>query len=87
MSIFLQADSLSVAQNALAETVPVEKTISIWELLTSGGIAGQMIMIALFIMLFFAIYLYLERLWLLELLQRLTIISCFKLKTIFQMEE
>ena len=62
MSIFLQADSLSVAQNALAETVPVEKTISIWELLTSGGIAGQMIMIALFIMLFFAIYLYLERL-------------------------
>lgn len=62
MSLFLQADTLSAAQDALLEAVPVEKTLSIWELITGGGLAGQMIMIALFIMLFFAIYLYLERL-------------------------
>lgn len=62
MSLFLQADTLSVAKDALAEVAPVEQTLSIWELITGGGLAGQMIMVALFIMLFFAIYLYLERL-------------------------
>lgn len=50
MSLMLQADTLSVAQESLAEAVPVEKTLSIIELLTSGGLAGQIIMIALFIM-------------------------------------
>lgn len=62
MSLFLQADTLSVAKDALADAVPVEQTLSIWELITGGGLAGQIIMIALFVMLFFAIYLYLERL-------------------------
>ena len=62
MSLFLQADTLSVAKDALAEVAPVEQTLSIWELITSGGLAGQIIMVALFVMLFFAIYLYLERL-------------------------
>ena len=51
MGLFLQSDSLSVAKDALAEAVPVEKTISIWELLTSGGIAGQLIMISLLLKL------------------------------------
>jgi biopolymer transport protein ExbB len=58
----LQADTLSVAQENLADVVPVEKTLSIIELLTSGGLAGQIIMIALFIMFFAALYLYFERL-------------------------
>lgn len=62
MSILLQADTLSVAGGNLAEAVPVEKTLSIMELLTSGGLAGQTIMAALFIMLFVALYLYFERL-------------------------
>lgn len=62
MSILLQADTLSVAGENLAEAVPVEKTLSIIELLTSGGLAGQSIMIALFLMLFVALYLYFERL-------------------------
>jgi biopolymer transport protein ExbB len=62
MSILLQADTLSVAGENLAEAVPVEKTLSIIELLTSGGLAGQIIMAALFIMLFIALYLYFERL-------------------------
>ena len=62
MSILLQADTLSVANENLAEAVPVEKTLSIIELLTSGGLAGQIIMTALFLMLFVALYLYFERL-------------------------
>ncbi|HPW97643.1 MAG TPA: MotA/TolQ/ExbB proton channel family protein [Flavobacterium sp.] len=62
MSLFLQADTLSVAKDALTDAAPVEQTLSIWELITSGGLAGQIIMVALFVMLFFAIYLYLERL-------------------------
>jgi biopolymer transport protein ExbB len=40
---------LSVAQENLAEAVPVEKTLSIFELLTSGGLAGNII-ISLFLM-------------------------------------
>ncbi|NRT15001.1 biopolymer transport protein ExbB [Flavobacterium sp. 28A] len=62
MSLMLQADTLSVAQENLADAVPVEKTLSIIELLTSGGLAGQIIMISLFIMFFAALYLYFERL-------------------------
>ncbi|OCB74357.1 MotA/TolQ/ExbB proton channel family protein [Flavobacterium crassostreae] len=62
MSLMLQADTLSVAKESLAEAVPVEKTLSIIELLTSGGLAGQLIMSALFIMFFVALYLYFERL-------------------------
>jgi biopolymer transport protein ExbB len=46
----LQTDSLSVAQENLAEAVPVEKTLSIFELLTSGGLAGNIIMASLFLM-------------------------------------
>lgn len=62
MSLLLQADTLSVAGENLAEAIPVEKKLSILELLTSGGLAGQTIMIALFLMLFVALYLYFERL-------------------------
>jgi biopolymer transport protein ExbB len=62
MSLFLQADSLAVASETLAEQVPIEKTLSIWELVTSGGIGGQLIMITLGLLFFFALYLYFERL-------------------------
>lgn len=62
MSILLQTDSLSVAQDTLTDAVPVEKTLSIIELLTSGGLAGQIIMVTLFLMFFAALYLYFERL-------------------------
>ena len=41
MSIFLQADSLAVANQVLSEDAqPVEQTLSIWSLLTSGGAGG-----------------------------------------------
>ncbi|WP_333695684.1 MotA/TolQ/ExbB proton channel family protein [Flavobacterium sp.] len=56
------ADSLATAQNALMEDQPVEKTLSIWELVTSGGIGGQLIMLTLGLLLFVALYLYFERL-------------------------
>lgn len=56
------ADSLAVVQEALVDPQPVEKTISIWELVSSGGIGGQLIMITLGLLFFFALYLYFERL-------------------------
>ncbi len=62
MSLFLQADTLAVASETMAEQVPVEKTLSIWELVSSGGIGGQLIMITLGLLFFFALYLYFERL-------------------------
>jgi biopolymer transport protein ExbB len=62
MSIFLQVDSLAVASQMAAEDAPVEKTLSIWELLTSGGVGGQAIILVLFILLFMALFLYFERL-------------------------
>jgi len=62
MSIFLQVDSLAVASQMVAEDAPVEKTLSIWELLTSGGVGGQAIILVLFILLFMALFLYFERL-------------------------
>jgi biopolymer transport protein ExbB len=55
-------DSLAVTQEALIDPQPLEKTISIWELVSSGGIGGQMIMITLGLLFFFALYLYFERL-------------------------
>lgn len=56
------ADSLAVAQDAAANAEqPVEKTLSIWELLTSGGLGGQLIMIVLGILFFVAIYIFIER--------------------------
>ncbi|AXG74925.1 MotA/TolQ/ExbB proton channel family protein [Flavobacterium arcticum] len=56
-------DSLAVANEALLEggEETVEKTLSIWDLLTSGGIGGQIIVIVLALLLFVAIYLYIER--------------------------
>ena len=56
------ADSLATAQDALLEDQPVEVTLSIWDLMTSGGIGGQLIMITLGLLFFFALYLYFERL-------------------------
>ena len=62
MSIFLQVDSLAVANQVLSEDAqPVEQTLSIWSLLTSGGAGGIAIMIVLFLLLFMALFLYFER--------------------------
>ena len=46
---------------ANTEVVPVEKTLSIMELIMGGGIGGQMIMFTLFILSVIAIYIFIER--------------------------
>ncbi len=58
----IQADTTSVATQQAVTDVPAEKTLSIWELITSGGIGGNIIMLAIGIMLFVALYIYFERL-------------------------
>jgi biopolymer transport protein ExbB len=57
-----QTDSINSVQSELLEPVAVEKTLSIWELISSGGVGGNIIMITLGLLLFFALYLYFERL-------------------------
>lgn len=57
------------AQDGLAEaaqeTEPVveEKTLSLFDLMFSGGLGGQIIIVILFILLFVAVYIYFERLF------------------------
>lgn len=55
-------DSLANAITTTNEAVVTEKT-SLFSVIFSGGIIGQTIMTIIFIMLFFTIYLYLERLF------------------------
>lgn len=62
MSLLLQADSLSQAAIQVAEDVAAKKELTLMQIIFSGGLVGQIIMITIFLMLFFAIYLYLERL-------------------------
>lgn len=47
----------------LTDGEPVEKSLSIIELISSGGLAGQLIIGILFLMLVLAIYIYFERLF------------------------
>ncbi|WGK66295.1 MotA/TolQ/ExbB proton channel family protein [Croceiramulus getboli] len=42
---------------------PVEKTLSVIDLLLTGGVAGQVIIIILFVLLFVAVYIYFERIF------------------------
>lgn len=58
---FLQIDSTAVVAQAISQ-VPVKPEMSVMDIVFSGGLAGQTIMTVIFIMLFFAIYLYFERL-------------------------
>ncbi len=59
---FFQQDELAdAAQNA--EPVVEEKTLSLFDLMFSGGLGGQIIIIILFILLFAAVYIYFERLF------------------------
>lgn len=59
----MQVDSTSVANTSLLDDQPIEKTLSIWELVTSGGVGGNIIMFTLFLLLAVALYLYFERLF------------------------
>lgn len=61
LSLFVQQGAESL--DSLTAEEPVEKTLSIIDLLMSGGPAGQIIILILFILLFVAIYIYFERLF------------------------
>lgn len=58
---FLQIDTTAVAVQALDQIAP-KTELSVMDIVFSGGLVGQIIMSVIFIMLFFAIYLYFERL-------------------------
>ncbi|WP_053991867.1 MotA/TolQ/ExbB proton channel family protein [Mangrovimonas sp. TPBH4] len=55
--------NLQEGAELLTEEQPVEKTLSIIELIGSGGLAGQVIIAVLFILLIMAVYIYFERLF------------------------
>ncbi len=59
---FFQEDELADAAQA-AEPVVEEKTLSLFDLMFSGGLGGQIIIIILFVLLFAAVYIYFERLF------------------------
>ena len=60
LPILIQNDSVT---NQDLEPIIQEKTLSIAELITDGGMAGQIIIVVLFVLLFVAVYLYFERLF------------------------
>lgn len=62
MSLLLQVDTLSQAATQVAGKVATKKELTLMDIIFSGGLVGQVIMVSIFIMLFFAIYLYIERL-------------------------
>ena len=47
--------------DSLAAEFPVEKTLSILELITSGGVGGTIIMVSLFVLSVIAVYIFVER--------------------------
>jgi biopolymer transport protein ExbB len=61
MIAFLQIDTTALAAQVLEKTA-TKSELSVMDIVFSGGIAGQTIMTVIFIMMFFAIYLYFERL-------------------------
>ncbi|MFT5751160.1 MAG: biopolymer transport protein ExbB [Flavobacteriales bacterium] len=62
LNTFLQ-DGAQEAADALGAEEPVEKTLSIIDLLVTGGTAGMIIIGVLFVLLFVAVYIYFERLF------------------------
>ena len=63
MLITLIQDSTQQGAEILSELDQEEKTLSIIELISSGGVAGQVIISVLFVLLIMACYIYFERLF------------------------
>ncbi|MFC7356595.1 MotA/TolQ/ExbB proton channel family protein [Jejudonia soesokkakensis] len=61
LTLLIQDGAEEIVQNLDDE--PVEKTLSVMELLMSGGLAAQIIIGVLFVLLFVAVYIYFERLF------------------------
>lgn len=62
MLYFFQQEGVAEAAQE-AEPAVEEKTLSLFDLMLSGGLGGQIIIIILFILLFAAVYIYFERLF------------------------
>lgn len=62
MLYFFQQDGVAEAAQE-AEPLVEEKTLSLFDLMLSGGLGGQIIILILFILLFAAVYIYFERLF------------------------
>ncbi|MBI1316783.1 MotA/TolQ/ExbB proton channel family protein [bacterium] len=58
MLLQIQTTPAGALESAVA---PVEKTLSIWELISSGGLGGNIVMAAIGLMSIVAIYLFVER--------------------------
>lgn len=56
-------EQVADATNTVAEGEPVEKTLSVIELITTGGTAGIIIITLLFVLLIMACYIYFERIF------------------------
>jgi len=52
---------INLTDSVTEAEVPVEKTLSILELITSGGVGGMIIMFTLFVLSIIAIYIFIER--------------------------
>ena len=63
MLTLLMQEGVDTLPSLAAEEEPVEKTLSLFDLLMSGGLPGQIIIVVLFVLLFVAIYIYFERLF------------------------
>ncbi|MEH6657656.1 MotA/TolQ/ExbB proton channel family protein [Leeuwenhoekiella marinoflava] len=63
MLTLLLQEGAETLPSLAAEEEPVEKTLSLFDLLMSGGLPGQIIIVVLFVLLFVAIYIYFERLF------------------------
>ncbi len=59
---FLQVDSTAVTGQVAEKAAEVKDKLTVFELVFSGGLIGQIIMGVLFVLFFFAVYLYIERL-------------------------
>lgn len=58
---YIPLAQISLADTSSTEAIPEEKTLSILELISSGGIGGNIIMLALFVLSVIAIYIFVER--------------------------
>lgn len=58
---FAQQPDTTGLNNVMMQQEPTEQTLSIWELIVSGGLGGQIIMAALLVFSIIAVYIFIER--------------------------
>ena len=56
-------DQVVDASSTVTDGEPLEKTLSVIELIFSSGLAGQIIIALLFLLLIMAVYIYFERIF------------------------